>query len=87
MTKRPTHEVEVDILPTMRKMASTIRDQIEELELDDSTALAAAAILMKFSLSIYKSSLSTEEIVELLQHSISTIDQIETITPTKRTTH
>lgn len=84
---KPTHEKEVDVLPTMRAMANAIREQLNELDLDESTSLAAAAILLKFSLSLYRASLHEDEIAELLQHSLSTIDQIEIIPPRKRITH
>lgn len=85
--KKPTHEVEVDVLPTMRKMASVIREELQDMELDDHTQLAAAAILVKFGISLYRGTISKEEIAEVLQHTISNLDEVEVINPTKRTTH
>ena len=41
--KKPTHEVEVDVLPTMRKMASVIREELQDMELDDHTQLALSS--------------------------------------------
>ena len=83
--KKPTHEKNIDVMPTKRQMATRLREQFADLELDDTNALAAAAILMKFSLSLYRGTLTKEEIAELLQHSLSTLDEIEVLSPTKRT--
>jgi len=79
------YKTQVENDETMNEIASKVKEAISDLNYDEADAVVIAALLLRFSLTLYRGVLAKEEIEELLQWSAQNLESITPNFPKNRT--
>ncbi|MDA9302643.1 hypothetical protein N8072_00790 [bacterium] len=79
------YKTQVENDATMNKIAAKVKEAISDLNYDEADAVVIAALLLRFSLTLYRGVLAKEEIEELLQWSAQNLESITPNFPKNRT--
>jgi hypothetical protein len=69
----------------MNEIAAKVKEAISDLNYDEADAVVIAALLLRFSLTLYRGVLAKEEIEELLQWSAQNLESVTPNFPKNRT--
>lgn len=79
------YKTQVENDETMNKIAQDVKEAINDLNYDEADAVVIAALLLRFSLTLYRGVLGKEEIIQLLQWSADNLDNVSPNYPKNRT--
>lgn len=79
------YKTQVENDETMREISAKVKEAIAELNYDEADAIVLAALLLRFSLTLYRGVLAKEEIMVLLDWSKENLDSVVPNYPKNRT--
>jgi len=79
------YKTQVENDETMNEIASKVKEAISDLNYDEADAVVIAALLLRFSLTLYRGVLAKEEIINLLDWSKENLDSVVPNFPRNRT--
>lgn len=79
------YKTQVENDETMNEIASKVKEAISDLNYDEADAVVIAALLLRFSLTLYRGVLAKEEIINLLDWSKENLDSVVPNFPKNRT--
>ena len=79
------YKTQVENDATMNEIAAKVKEAISDLNYDEADAVVIAALLLRFSLTLYRGVLANEEIVDLLDWSKENLDSVVPNFPKNRT--
>ena len=79
------YKTQVENDATMNEIAAKVKEAISDLNYDEADAVVIAALLLRFSLTLYRGVLAKEEIEELLQWSAQNLESVTPNFPKNRT--
>lgn len=80
-----TSRTDEEMAELMTAIGKELLQVVKEYAEDDESALSVSAMMLKYSLSIMRGSLTDEETVHTLLHSIQTLDSNIPIIPSNKT--